>query len=117
SHDRTVCTVAEGWSDQFQLDLKGDKMRGLMLVLMLVTVVMGGCGSMDRYDLGNKYPPLKSIVEADVSLVGDSTIVTIGKHCYVRDLNEWLFLHPPDSVEFHAIMLHEQVHATRQLAS
>lgn len=81
----------------------------LILVGLLV-----GCGSSERLELEARWRPLEQIVEADLPLVPDTAITTIGARCYVVDLDEFLREHPPGSVEFDAIMLHEQVHARRQ---
>jgi len=88
-------------------------------VLVLTVVLLSGCLSSTpkedmRYDLGDAYAPLEAIRVKPVNIGSDSAITTVGRYCYVSDLEEWLVKHPPGSRNFHAIMLHEQVHSQRQ---
>lgn len=65
------------------------------------------------YTLPNKYLPLKKIVQNPAKTFGPGAF-TIAPIVYVRDLESFLKLNPPDSAQFHAIMKHEQVHGKRQ---
>ncbi len=80
-------------------------------LLIMVVLLVSGCSHAHKLD--SQYRPLEQIRE---SVMRPGTgITTLGKSCYVRDLDEWLEKHPPGSPLFHAIMLHEQLHAQRQL--
>lgn len=65
-----------------------------------------------------RFAPLEAVVER-MTLPGfsDSALTTIGTKVYVVDLERWLQRHPPGSATYDAVLLHEQVHAQRQLAA
>lgn len=65
-----------------------------------------------------RFAPIEAIVER-VPLPGLSrtTATTVGTKVYVADLKGWLRRHPPGSALYDAVLLHEQVHARRQLAA
>lgn len=65
-----------------------------------------------------RWQPLLRIEER-IALPGVSstTATTISPVVYVGDLRTWLKQHPPGSPHFEAVMLHEQVHARRQVAA
>lgn len=93
------------------------------VILLLVLTLLAGCtvldGGGEELNLDPKWRPLKSIKERgdalDLIIKSDTAITTIGKHCYVKDLNEWLGRNPVNSRFFDAIMRHEQEHSIRQL--
>lgn len=82
--------------------------RFIALLLVLICI---GCGS---YQLEPKWAPLKSIVEVSQLPVGDHTVVTVSPYLLTKDLDLFLEIRPPGSVNFTALMLHEQTHAVRQ---
>jgi len=81
-------------------------------VMLMVTLLVCGCSG-PSFKLDEQYAPLEQIRES--FLRPGSGITTIGKSCYVRDLDDWLAKHPPGSPQFHAIIIHEQLHTRRQL--
>ena len=87
-----------------------------MRFILLLLLLMGGCSS-TTYKLGTEWAPLEQIVEGDLPFVSDTAVTTIGKNLYTVDLDELLKETPPGSVEFHALMLHEQEHSKRQIAT
>ncbi len=65
-----------------------------------------------------RYAPVEAIVERPTLPGLSSTVATtIGTKVYVADLDGWLKRHPPGSATYDAVLLHEQVHARRQLAA
>lgn len=94
-------------------------------LLILVVLLSSGCASMmdsgtgrDAHPLEGEWRPLEEIRERPrvVRDVGSKTaITTIGRNCYVRDLEEWLGRVVPGSAKYKAIMRHEQEHSKRQL--
>ena len=81
----------------------------LTKIMLTLVLLCCGCGT---YQLDQKWLPLEELVERPGS---GSFITTIGNKAYVTDLSDWLDEHPPGSVTFEAILLHEQEHAKRQL--
>lgn len=98
-------------------------MRKLLLIVLLL--LSPGCASMmdsgtgrEAHQLDMAWRPLLTISERPRvvrDLGSDTAITTVGKHCYVRDLEEWLGRYPIDSGKFKAVMRHEQEHSIRQL--
>jgi len=98
-------------------------MRNLLVIVLLT--LSSGCASMlgsgnrrDEHPLAAEWRPLKSVRERPRivrDLGTDTSITTIGRHCYVKDLDEWLGRVVPESVKYKAIMRHEQEHSRRQL--
>jgi hypothetical protein len=83
-------------------------MKRLLCLLLLLT-------SCTTYDLGNEWSPLSTVIERpSLPFASDTATTTVGSHVYTTDLAQWLIDYPPGSVEFHALMLHEQAHARRQ---
>lgn len=99
-------------------------------VLCLLLLMLSGCvsalsksedGGGQTLSLGDAYLPLEDVRERsgalDVVIRSDTAITTIGKHSYVKSLDEFLTRKPIGSRQFRAVMLHEQAHARRQLRS
>lgn len=85
-------------------------------ILVLLAFTLAGCAS-ESYKLGPEWRPLEEIrVRPRIAngLMSDTAITTVGRYCYVKDLDEWLGRVPPGSIKFNAIMRHEQEHAHRQ---
>lgn len=82
--------------------------RFIALLLVLICI---GCNS---HQLDPKWAPLKSVVEVSHLPVGDHTVVTLSPYLLTKDLDLFLETRPPNSVNFTALMLHEQTHAIRQ---
>ena len=83
----------------------------LLLLLSLV-----GC-SRDVLRLEPEWAPLVEVVERPGLVLTDETTTTLGTRLYVADLDAWERRHPAGSVERAALLLHEQEHARRQLAT
>lgn len=65
-----------------------------------------------------RYAPIEAIVErAPLPGLSRTAATTIGTKVYVADLDDWLARHPPGSPPYEAVLLHEQVHAQRQVAA
>lgn len=99
------------------------------LTLVFVLVALSGCGSLLRaplrdgqeasLTLDDRWRPLEEIVERPrvfQDLGSSSVITTIGRYCYVRDLDEWVRAHPA-GISFDSILRHEQEHARRQIST
>jgi len=79
-------------------------------------LLFSGCAATRKVE--PEYRPLKTMSERPwyaSFLGGESTITTIGDTVYIGDLEAWLRERPPHSARYDAIMLHEMVHAQRQL--
>ena len=91
-------------------------MRRVILLLFLILPFVG-CATA-TYDLPEEWRPLEQIRErgaaVDALIDNDSTVTTIGKNVYVKDLEVFLERNTPASVRFRALMRHEQEHAIRQ---
>lgn len=97
-------------------------MRKLLALVLLLGLV--GCKGMDKKDdalvvhpLDEVWRPLETVRERPriVRDVGsDTATTTVGRHCYVRDLTEWLARVVPGSPKYLALMRHEQEHSRRQ---
>lgn len=95
-------------------------------LVLLMASLLSGCLSIGesaytgpKHLVEPEFKPLEDIRERPnvVRDLGSPTaITTIGRHCYVRDLSEWLGRKPPGSPEYLAVLRHEQEHAKRQLA-
>lgn len=83
------------------------------ILALLFCAIIQGCTT--THQLAPEWAPLERIVEGNIPFVSDTAITTLGKQCFVVDLDEWLLNHPVNSDQYHAILLHEQVHAKRQL--
>jgi hypothetical protein len=84
---------------------------------LLVLVLLSGCASSKSFDLDKKWEPLEEIRERPSvasNLAPDTVITTVGRYCYVKDLDKWLDRTKPGTAKFEAIMRHEQEHAFRQ---
>lgn len=86
-----------------------------LLILTLLLLLPLGCSSYDHMSLDPKWEPLEEIRERPDMLGNESMATTIGHTLYVEDLDKWLLLRPVGSGRFNAILLHEQLHAVRQL--
>lgn len=82
--------------------------RVILLILLLAT----GCSG-PTHALDEQYRPLEQIQETP--LRPGTAITTIGRTAYVNNLDEWLTRHPVGGPLYHAVLLHEQEHSTRQL--
>jgi len=102
-------------------------MRKLLLLVLLVPL-SSGCallgspkdndGNVIAHPLDAVWRPLEDVRERPniVRDVGsDTATTTVGRHCYVRDLDEWLARVVPGSAKYQALMRHEQEHSRRQL--
>jgi hypothetical protein len=85
------------------------------LIVLLILLSLLGCSNLEHLDLDPKWAPLDEIHERPDMLGFSSTTTTIGHTVYVADLDRWLLEHPVGSPLFDAVLLHEQVHAVRQL--
>jgi hypothetical protein len=85
-------------------------MRCIILSLVLLAT---GCGS--SHELGDEWLPLEQITESKIVGLGLSTggAVTLGNTIFVVDLEKWFERNPEPKLT--AILLHEQIHAARQL--
>jgi hypothetical protein len=75
-------------------------------------------GQVIAHTLDAEWRPLLDIRERPGivrNLGSDTAITTVGTHCYVQDLEEWLGRHAPGSAKYKALMRHEQEHSRRQL--
>ena len=81
--------------------------------VVLLVMLASGCRQA-TYDVPEQYRPLERIVES--VLRPGTAITTVGPTARVWDLDDWLAKHPPGSPAFHAILMHERDHTTRQLA-
>jgi hypothetical protein len=71
----------------------------------------------DVYELDARWRPLERIQER-IALPGmSSTATTISPVVYVEDLPGFLRRNPPGTPTFEALLLHEQLHAKRQVAA
>lgn len=85
----------------------------LRLCLLLTLGLVAGCFR-HTHKLEERWEPLREVAEAGDELVKPGVTTTIGHSCYVADLDAWLLRHPPGTVEYDAILLHEQVHSRHQ---
>jgi hypothetical protein len=103
-------------------------MRKLLALVVLVTL-NSGCamlgspkddeGKVVAHDLDSVWRPLEDVRERPrvVRDLGSATVTTtVGRHCYVKDLDEWLTRVVPGSAKYKALLRHEQEHSRRQLA-
>lgn len=75
---------------------------------LLFLALLAGCKTVD---LPEQYRPLTTLSEGN--FLGDHTATTVGTTVYVEDLSDWDLADP----KIHAVLLHERVHAVRQLDS
>lgn len=104
-------------------------MRKLFVIaVLLLPLAAVGCKSQEkegwasaagfaRMDLADEWAPLETLHERPDMLGSGSTATTIGHTVYVEDLDEWLADRPIGSPRFNASMMHERLHAERQLAT
>ncbi len=88
------------------------------LFTLLVLVLISGCSSTDSYDLDSKWEPLEEVRERPEvvsDLASDTATTTVGRYCYVKDLDDWLVRYQPGTAKFEALLRHEQEHSRRQL--
>lgn len=75
---------------------------------------LSGCAR--THQLDERWRPLLEVVERpDLPLLSPTATSTIGRRIYVVNLDEWLQRFPPGSVQYDALLLHEQEHARREL--
>lgn len=102
------------------------------LILALILTLPLGCKSMGSGDsagdspssalfrsirLDAKWAPLERLTERPDMLGSANLATTIGHTVYIEDIDVWLGERPIDGPRFNAIMSHERIHATRQLAT
>jgi hypothetical protein len=87
-----------------------------LLVLLVFLLCFTGCLTGRTFELDPKWKPLVSVEEATDKIMPPQTTTTIGEHCYVSDLAQWLKDYPPGSIQQEALLRHEQLHAIRQLS-
>lgn len=80
---------------------------------LAVVVTLLGCNS-SRLELDPEWRPLEVVIEADIPLVSDTAITTIGRTIFVKDLDAWLLDYPVGSTQFRALLMHERAHSQRQ---
>lgn len=96
-------------------------MRKLMITFIFMLSLLNGCFTIPfitdgrSYKLDTKYGPLETVEEATDKLFAEGMTTTIGAHSYVPDLKQWKIDYPDGSIDQDAVLLHEQVHAKRQL--
>jgi len=88
-------------------------MRQLATTLFALIIVSTGCVG-PSYNLEARWAPLVRVKQTTDKLLTDKTTTTIGDPCFCNDLKQWLQDYPPGSVEFEALLQHEQQHAIRQ---
>lgn len=86
--------------------------RTILLTLLLILPLNYGCRG-PVHELDEQYRPLERVQES--VLRPGTAITTIGRTAYVNDLEKWLVDRPVGSPRYHAILLHERLHAQRQL--
>ena len=99
------------------------KLLALVLLLPLAGCQMLGApkdadGNVVAHKLDAVWRPLEDVRERPrvVRDLGSATsTTTLGRHCYVRSLDEWLARVVPGSAKYRALMRHEQEHSKRQL--
>ena len=87
-------------------------MRHLLVLVALVLLV--GCGG-PSYKLEDRWSPLEQVVE-NPTVAPTGMTMTFGDTCRVWNLKEWLADYPPGSVEYEALLMHEQLHSQREFA-
>lgn len=102
-------------------------MRKLLLLVLLLPLSTGCAmlgspkdadGNLIAHQLEAEWRPLEDIRERPHlvrNLGSDTSITTVGRHCYVRDLEDYLRRKPPGSAKYKAQLRHEQEHSIRQL--
>ena len=95
-------------------------MRNLLFLVPLL--VLSGCMSSGTghppHTLAEEWRPLVDVRERPRvvrDLGTDTAITTIGTHCYVKSLEEWLARVVPGTAKYKALMRHEQEHSRRQI--
>ena len=83
---------------------------------LLLPLLLAGCSS-DVLRLEPEWAPLVEVVERPSLVLTDETTTTLGTRIYVPYLDAWERRYPEGSVERAALLLHEQEHARRQLAT
>lgn len=71
------------------------------------------------HQLDEEWRPLEDVRERPRlvrDLGSDTATTTVGRHAYVRDLDEWIDRVVPGSPKYRALLRHEQEHSRRQLA-
>lgn len=99
------------------------------LLSLVSLVVLSGCylvspptddnGNVVAHVLEEKWRPLEDVRErppAVQNFGSDTSTTTVGRHCYVKNLQEWLTRYVPGSAKYQALLRHEQEHSKRQLA-
>lgn len=85
-------------------------MSRLKTILLILT--LSACSA---HDLSPEWKPLETVVEGDLPFISDTATTTLGSRIFVVDLDNWLEKYPVNSDQYRALLLHEQVHAQRQL--
>lgn len=83
------------------------------MIRFLLLLFLSGCSGHVIHI--TDYPPIEKIEEIHSPWMEDHHIFTIGTSIFTDDLPEIARLQREEPLEFRALMLHEQVHARRQL--
>lgn len=86
----------------------------LRLLYLLALALAVGCAR-HTHKLDGRWEPLHEVAEAGDELIAPGVTTTVGHSCFVADLDSWLLRHPPGTIEYDAVLLHEQIHSRRQL--
>jgi len=99
-----------------------------LLPLVLLLPLWSGCallgspkdddGNVIAHPLDAVWLPLEDVRERPNifrNAGSDKATTTVGRHAYVRDLDEWLARVVPGSPKYLALLRHEQEHSRRQL--
>lgn len=84
----------------------------------LVALLASCASSADRHELGPEWRPLEAVVDRPrLPFISDSALTVLDSYVFTEDLEHFLAVHPPGSVQYEAILRHEQAHALRQRQS
>lgn len=81
--------------------------------LILSCFLLSSCSN--THELAPEWRPLEEIVEGDLPFISDTATTTLGTRVFTVDLDDWLQKRPVNSDEYRALLMHERVHAQRQL--
>lgn len=89
----------------------------MRLIATILLCLMVGCTTGRHLDLEERWGPLIAVEEGTDKLFAEGMTTTIGHYCYVSDMKQWKLDYPEGSPDREALLLHEQVHAKRELAT
>lgn len=100
-----------------------------LYAFVLVLPLLAGCkyvgpttddaGNVIAHQLDEQWRPLEDVRERPLAVRdfgSDTATTTVGRHCYVKSLTEWLSRVVPGSPKYLALLRHEQEHSKRQFA-